>query len=180
MSKFKQINQIKREIKEKLKQGISKTQIEQDLVSKYEGEYVKRILKNYPEPEAMKKYRVLNNILITLIVFIILLKIYLMYTQGIDVGDNKNASSMWIILFTNFIFSQVIIPVFVIRYLKSYEVWGYLISILLPFAFLKTFMDSGNEMVVFQAVILIAIFLLSLFLYKKVHPNYKIFHLFEK
>ena len=176
MSKTKEIH---KHIKERLRQDISKSQIEQELASKYIGTDYKSMLKGYAEPKLMRKYKTLNNILIGCVVILALAKLLMMYALALPWG----ISPMFFIIF---ILAASILPVFLIILLRSYQATGYFITAAL---ILSSLLQSSEEIydvlstgslfevnwLIGQMVLSFLAIGLSIFLYKRIHPNFKVF-----
>src|SRR3989338_8339059 len=94
-------------IKEQIKQNTPKSQIENELSSKYEPKEYEKILKDFPEPSLKEKYKLLNNIIIGCIVFVTLLKLLAII---------RIASEFGIIAILGFLALGLLIPVFLIVY----------------------------------------------------------------
>lgn len=173
MSDKKEINNF---IKERIRQRISKSQIENELASKYKYEEYARILMDYPEPALKQKYSWLNTILISCLVIVTLFKVLSILGLGAVFGPI--GVSLFLIL-------GLALNVFLIVYLLSYRASAYLATLTFTILSITKSVEgtdqifaSGDNLLIgtaiFQFVLIGFIILLSIVLWKKVHPHYSI------
>lgn len=145
MSEVKEIIKI---IRDSLKNGIPKNQIKGDLDLKYplfKGES-EQILKDFPEPELIKKYRFANNMLIFCIVFVTIIKILSIIGLAQDLND---------LLIIILILIGICIPYFLISYLLQYRKSAYFITLGLIAASLANVFSGVNEIFKYGTIITI-------------------------
>lgn len=173
MSHKKQIHQF---IKSKIKEGIPKKQIATELASQYQKKEYKKLLENFPEPALKAKYKLLNNILIASIIVVTLFKVLTIIVISLDFS---------IAVLPIFLIAGLAIPILLITLIRSGQATGYLVTALLTFASLKGLDElpevftSGDPIVIGLAILhlllIFTIIFLSIFLLRKIHPDYKLF-----
>lgn len=128
--------EIKIFIEEKLKQNVSKSEIEKELSQKYQPEEYKW-LSDYAEPEMMKKYKILNWFLIFLLTILLLLKIFNLLFWFMESDIFKIISNLiWFIL----IF-------YIIRWLYFFKSSSYQILFWLASLATLTLSNDINELI---------------------------------
>lgn len=174
MSNKKEIIQF---IKDKIKQNTPKAQIQTELSSKYEVKEYEKILKDFPEPELKERYKVLNGLLITFTVIITLIKVLSILSLGAEFGAIGVSAFLVIGLFIN---------VAIIIYLLSYRASAYLLAFTFTVLSISKVFEGGDIVFSSGSLFVIGIYLiniigvlsiliLSIILFKKVHPDYRLF-----
>ncbi len=170
-------DQITRFIKEKIREKVSKTQIETELASKYEEKEYRKILRDFPEPALKEKYKITNGVLVACIIIITLFKLLSILEIGFSLG---------VIPILLLCLIGLVIPTILVVYLFSCRASIYIVTtFLLLSGFVRSFRGT-EELFASADVISISIFALkkfigllaiclSIFLWKKIYPNYKFF-----
>ncbi|OGZ73062.1 MAG: hypothetical protein A2908_01925 [Candidatus Staskawiczbacteria bacterium RIFCSPLOWO2_01_FULL_38_12b] len=160
-------------IKEQIKQNTPKSQIENELSSKYERKEYEKILKDFPEPSLKEKYKLLNNTLIACVSIMTLFKLLTIVEIGSEFG---------VIAVLIFLVIGLLIPIYLVIYLLQYRRGAYIITIALTVLSLRNFFDgvdeiftSGNWLYIgiffFGLILVILLILIPAILLKKLWPK---------
>jgi hypothetical protein len=155
--------EIRNFIEWKIKEGIKKEKIIKELNLKYKEEDYKWIIFEYPEPELIKKNKIINNILIIALWIILLFKLILlsftMWTTSI------NAYLLWPIL-------QITLILYIIKLLLNFRYMWYVLvyftSIMSIQPLLTTNWDITNPILI-DLWLTIFLIILTSFLFYRLH-----------
>ena len=162
-------------IKERIRRGVSKTLIHDELAQSYDEADFINILKDYPEPQLKERYAYLNNILIFALVTITLIKL----AAILSMGEGLGALGLAVILFIG-----VFVNVMVIIFLFSGRASAYMIAFGLTIFSLERALEGGiailnsgdlflTSLYLLNALGTVSILVLSAILFVKVHPGYR-------
>ena len=133
------------------------------------------ILKDFPEASLADQYKTYNNVIIACIAILIPFRLLSMLGFGFGVKGTLLAMAF-----------SLVIPVALIWYLTSFRASAYLVTIILSInglaksipGSLEAFKSADmilSSVLVFNLLLMAIVIFMSIFVWKKVHPNYKLF-----
>jgi hypothetical protein len=169
-----QKKEIKTYISEGISRGLSKEEIRNSLLQKYQEKDFRRILVQYADPQLKEKYNIWNIILIILMIINTLSRLFALLGIGLETEAGFAAILLLLLIF---------LPlniIFIIAIIKS-RAWVYpILGVFAAINFFKELRQITTEATNFPIVaidlsFLLAIATLAFFLWIKIHPDYFLF-----